>query len=259
MSRHKNKTNKTNKDVDIDSNMITVNNFFAHWIKEISTTKYGSEKELPPTFPLWEVYQYSDQILKHLPSDALKIIQKTLLYSKKPVYFAKVDNVRKNYNSKDLTYTGLNAAEAFAKKQNHAKDLNIDDRISLFQEQLKDQRTYRIPLRYLSDIGKINFPTKIDYRIKLCLETKMEKLFESKGVLASTAAIPATNVQIIFTKAPFVQYEQVLLGKNFRQHLKTIMVSIKVLRLGAQKTPLQKTYEISKRTDSFNVEFLGSN
>ena len=44
--------------------------------------KYGSDKELPPTFSPWEVYQYSDQMLKHLPSDALKTIQKTHLYSK---------------------------------------------------------------------------------------------------------------------------------------------------------------------------------
>ena len=66
---------------------------------------------------------------------------------------------------------------------------------------------YRIFLWYISDIGKINFPTKIDYRIKLFLETKMEKLFESKGVLAFTAATPAADAQIIFTKAPFIQYE----------------------------------------------------
>ena len=39
---------------------------------------------------------------------------------------------------------------------------------------------YRIPLRHFSDIGKINFPTKIDYRIKLFLETDMEKLFKSR-------------------------------------------------------------------------------
>ena len=29
--------------------------------------------------------------------------------------------------------------------------------------------------------------------------------------------------------------------------------------MGAQKTPLQKTYEISTDADSLNVEFLGSN
>ena len=143
-------------------------------------------------------------------------------------------------------------------KRTHATDLNIEDRIDLFQDQLKNEHVYRIPLRYFSDIGKINFPTKIDYRIKLFLETKMEKLFEAKKVLAATAEIPSTDAQIIFTKAPFIQYEQIPLDKNFRQHLETIMVSEKILRMGAQKTPLQKTYEISTGTYSLNVEFLGS-
>ena len=45
----------------------------------------------------------------------------------------------------------------------------------------------------------------------------------------------------------------------FRQHLGTIMVLKKILRMGAQKTLLQKTYEISTGTDSLNVEFLDSN
>ena len=80
-------------------------------------TKYGSDKELPPTFSPWEVYQYSDQMLKHLPSDALKTLQKTLLYSKKPVYFAKVEYDRRNYNTRDLNFTGLSAANTIAKKK----------------------------------------------------------------------------------------------------------------------------------------------
>ena len=37
------------------------------------------------------------------------------------------------------------------------------------------------------------------------------------------------------------------------------MVSKKILRMGAQKTPIQKTYEIQKGSDSLNVEFLGAN
>ena len=118
---------------------------------------------------------------------------------------------------------------------------------------------YRIPLRYFSDIGKINFPTKIDYRVKLFLETDMDKLFEPKKVLALTESIPEVDAEIIFTRAPFIQYEQILLDKNFRQHLETIMVSKKILRMGAQKAPIQKTYEIQKDSDSLNVEFLGSN
>ena len=79
---------KSNNNSDIDDNMITVNNFFAHWVKEISITKYGSGRELPPSLSPWEVYQHSDQMLKHLSADDLKIIQKTFLFSKKPVYYA---------------------------------------------------------------------------------------------------------------------------------------------------------------------------
>ena len=87
----------------------------------------------------------------------------------------------------------------------------------------------------------------------------MNRLFESKKVLATTAAVPTANAQIIFTRAPFIQYKQILLDKNFRQNLETIMVSKKFLRMGTQNTPIQKTYEIGVRQDSLNVDFLGSN
>ena len=53
----------SNESSDIDTDMITVNNFFAHLIKEISITKYGSDKELIPTFSPNEIYQYSDAML----------------------------------------------------------------------------------------------------------------------------------------------------------------------------------------------------
>ena len=119
------------KSSDIDSDLITVNNFLAHWVKEISITKYGSDKELPPTFSPWEIYQYSDQMLKHLPSDALKTIQKTHLYSKKPVYFASETYKRRNHNFLGVSTTGLNATQIAAVKKQHAEDLNIDERIKL--------------------------------------------------------------------------------------------------------------------------------
>ena len=102
---------QSNNSSDIDSDLITVNNFFAHWVKEISITKYGSDKELPPTFSPWEVYQYSDQMLKHMPSRALKTIQKTHLFSRKPVYFADVLYERRNHDAGGITVTGVNAAE----------------------------------------------------------------------------------------------------------------------------------------------------
>ena len=54
-------------------------------------------------------------MLNNLPSDALKTIQKTHLFSKKPVYLPQVKYDRRKCNSKDLTYTGLNAAQQLAK------------------------------------------------------------------------------------------------------------------------------------------------
>ena len=78
-------------------------------------------------------------------------------------------------------------------------------------------------------------------------------------VHGSTAAIPAQNAKIIFAKARFIQYEQILLDKNFRQYLETIMVSKKILRMGAQRTHIQKTYDINTGQDSLNIEFLGAN
>ena len=158
---------KTNNNSDIDGDLIPVNNFFAHWVKEISMIKYGSDKELPPIFTPWEIYQYSDSMLKHLPKDSLKTIQKHLLYSKEPVFYANSNYDRRNFNSANLSTTGLTTAQITTLKKNHAKDNNIDKRIELFSDQIADEFVYRIPLRYFSDIGKINFPTKIDYRINL--------------------------------------------------------------------------------------------
>ena len=62
----------SNEKRDIDSDIITVNNFFAHLIKEISITSYGNEKQLILTFSPYEIYQYSDSMLKHLPKTSLK-------------------------------------------------------------------------------------------------------------------------------------------------------------------------------------------
>ena len=53
----------------IGADLITVNNFFMHWIKEISITKYVTNKELTPTTTTQEIYQHSDAILEHLPAN----------------------------------------------------------------------------------------------------------------------------------------------------------------------------------------------
>ena len=86
----------------------------------------------------------------------------------------------------------------------------------------------------------------------------MKKLFVSRKVIARTATVDP-DAKIIFTKAPFIQYEQLLLDKNFRQCLETMMVSKKFLRSGTQESPIQKTYEINVGVDSIETDFLGTN
>ena len=64
-------------------------------------------------------------------------------------------------------------------------DDNLDDRIATFRAQINNKYVYRIPLRYICGIGKINFPTKIGMKISLTLETVMKKLFETKKSLVT--------------------------------------------------------------------------
>ena len=56
----------SDKDDDIDADLITVNNFFAYLIEEINMTRYGNDKQLIPTSSPFEIYQYSDSMLKNI-------------------------------------------------------------------------------------------------------------------------------------------------------------------------------------------------
>ena len=71
--------------------------------------------------------------------------------------------------------------------------------------------------------------------------------------------IGAPNAQMILLKTPFLQYEQFLLAKIFRQYLETIMLSSKILTMGIQKTLYQKTYEMQETSEDFTIDFLGCN
>ena len=122
----------------------------------------------------------------------------------------------KNQQQRWNSYNGLECNTNSNPKKKLRHRLQHYERINKFKELLKNEHVYGIPLRYFIDIGKINFPTKIDYRIKLHLEKEMKKLLESRKVLASGVTLPTPNVKIIFTKTPYIQYEQILLDKIFR-------------------------------------------
>ena len=62
---------------------ITVNNFFAHCIKEIDIKHLGDDIPILPTTNTINIYKYFNAMLKHLPKKALQVIKNDLLYSKK--------------------------------------------------------------------------------------------------------------------------------------------------------------------------------
>ena len=64
-------------------NVITVNNFLHHWLKEIDARRYPDDVRILPTSNTVEIYQYATQQLKHLPKMSLDDIRETLLYEKK--------------------------------------------------------------------------------------------------------------------------------------------------------------------------------
>ena len=121
-------------------------------------------------------------MLKHLPKDSLKQLEKRMLYSKQSVYYNCTSIDRKIHNGAGTTNV--------TQKANNAKDLSIDDRISKFQDQLKNEYVYRIVLRYFTDLGKINFPVKTDFIIKCHLETEMIRLLEPKKFLRRLLQFP---------------------------------------------------------------------
>ena len=55
--------------------LITVNNFFVHWIKEIDIKRYGDGIPILPLTNTVDIYQYSEKMLKNMPKNVLKAIQ----------------------------------------------------------------------------------------------------------------------------------------------------------------------------------------
>ena len=100
---------------------------------------------------------------------------------------------------------------------------------------------YRIPLKYICDLGKMNFPAKIDLKIRCTLQTEMKNLFESK-----TRLLPlAHRTRKLFFLGHCTCNMNKLKKKNFRQYFETIKLSSKVLRMGIQKTPTRKRLNYS--------------
>ena len=234
---------KTNVANDILATEITVNNFFAHWIKEIDIKRLGDDVPVLPTTNTIEIYKYSDAMLKHVPKKALKVIENDLLYPRKKVKLPAGEERRDEHT-------------ANAENANNRTDDNIDERIQKFQNQLKTDYFYRIPLKYICNLGKVNQPIRFNTKWRITFEQDMQRLFEANINLGAAAGLPDTvDAKIILKSTPYLLYTQFKLDTNFRNYLETALVSESKLRTGIQKTPYQKSYELIAGAQSRTINF----
>ena len=78
--------------------------------------RYGNDMRILPTNNTVYIHRYSDVLLKHMPDDALKTYDETLLYSKKAVKLA---------NNVDICPSNTN---------NSRNGDNLDNRIDKFHD-----------------------------------------------------------------------------------------------------------------------------
>ena len=166
---------RSNTANNIDGDLITVNNLFVQWIREINVKTYGDDIAVLPSNNVLEIHRYSDSMLKHLPKDSIKTFEKELLNSKTPVIVKSSINDRR-----EISYT----TEA------DRSDKNIAERIAKFYDLLGTNNVYRIPLTFLVDLGFVNFPVTFDTKFTFDLKQNLSKLFESTKRVTN---IPATS------------------------------------------------------------------
>ena len=234
---------RTNKANPIAATMIPVNNFFAHWIKDVTVKRFRDDIAVLPINTTLDIYRYSESMLKYLPDDVLVTFQKDLLYSKNKVII-----------KGNATNTLNDRRNHIAAAANDSEKVdNIDNRIAKFNENsaLSKIKVFRIPLRYLVDLGIVNLPTAFDVKLIFNLEQNLRKLFESKAKLpnvgTAAAALPTTepDANVYWHTIPYIQYEQVKLNDTFNKYIVKAVQSKRVLRTGIKPTPFQKSFEVN--------------
>ena len=187
---------------DLADDVITVNNFFAHWIKELDIKRYGDDIPILPLTNTVEIYKYSDVILKHMAGDRLKTFQNDLLYSNKKVSLSTGEDRRKHYTTQ--------AADVAKRTDDY-----LDDRLDKFSDQLQDEYYYMTPLKFLYDLGLVNQPVKFNTKWLITFEQGYQKLFETKADQENDALPTSVDAKIILTATPYLLFKQSKLDNNY--------------------------------------------
>ena len=151
-------TKKSNKALQMNAQMMTVNNFLGHWFTNIDIRHYPDDMRILPTNNSVDIYQYSNAQMKYLPEKLVKNLLKTMLYSNKPVYLTK-DVDRRSYNdNSDAKWT----------------DPNLTYRLAELKDHIFEKHVYRVPLSLIVNLGLVNVSFKTNTKIILTQEKKNE-------------------------------------------------------------------------------------
>ena len=194
---------------------------------------------------------------KHLPDDVLGTFQHELLYSKQKVIVK--GHAANSFNDR------RNRVAAAARNSN--TEDNIEDSIAKFNADDASSKTkvYRIPLRYLLDVGLVNMPTAFDTKNVFNLEQNLSKLFESIKKLANFGSAAASlptgqpDANVYWHAAPYIQDAQIKLNDTFNKYITKALQSKRVLSTGIKPTPFQKAFEVIVGSPSHVVELKGAN
>ena len=174
----------TDKIQDIDNTITVINNFFAHLLKEVDIKHYPDDIRILPTNNTADIYNNSSKMLKKLAAKAVGTIKEILLYEKTTLVIPNNVDWRWNTSTTPVDRT----------------DANLETRVTDFNPIIKTKNYYRIPLKYIADLGLVNFIEKTDNKFIFTLETNLNKLFESNA----KEDIPTSpDTEIIFHNTPF--------------------------------------------------------
>ena len=134
----------------------------------------------------------------------------------------------------------------------------LTDRITKFQNQLKNGYVYRIPLKDLCDLDLVNPCDKFSTKYVLSLETDIQRLFETNNNQIADDLSRTVDADIILTAGPYIMYEQFKLDENFITYLEGVLLSEHVFRTGIRATPYQESFELVAGTEPRVVNFQGS-
>ena len=229
----------TNKAQNVD--VITVNNFFCHWLKEIDARRYPDDVRILPTSNTVEIYQYAAEQLKHLPKKSLDDVRETPLYEKKAVNLNGNRDRRSNTSATPADRTDSNLCEI------------VTDFLGLIRRKIY----YRIPLGFFTSLGLINFLHKIDTRVLFTLKNNLNRSFETNAKLENIPNEP--DAQIIFHDTLYISYPQITLDDNFLAYFNSTLRSRSALRTVTILSPYQQSFEINVGTQSLKINFRGLN